>query len=323
VQVLQQLPKFTDPSLLAGIESRDDAAVYKLSSDTAIVQSVDFFPPNVDDPFTYGQIAVANAVSDIYAMGGVPLLGLNIVSFPDNLPNEILMKIIDGGASKASEARMLIVGGHTMKNDVPIYGMAVTGTLTPGNEITNSASEPNDMLVLTKPLGSGILTAAGKANDVDQDSLNQAINIMTTLNDKAAEAMRNTKVNACTDVTGFGLIGHLTEMTEGSGLMANIHINEIPVMKNVRNSASAGYIPKGTMQNCEAAKNTVQWASKIKKEDKLILCDAQTSGGLLISVSPDNLTELTENLTSNGVSEYAVIGQMTSRTDPSLHIKVS
>ena len=148
-QVLHQLPKLTDPSLLAGLDSRDDAAVYKISDSIAIVQSIDFFPPIVDDPFTYGEIAVANALSDIYAMGGVPLLGLNIVSFPDNLPTTILTEIINGGASKASEAGILVVGGHTIKNDVPLYGMAVTGTLNPGTEITNSSAKPNDVLVLT------------------------------------------------------------------------------------------------------------------------------------------------------------------------------
>jgi len=323
VQVLHQLPKLNNPSLLSGIQSRDDAAVYKLSQDTAIVQSVDFFPPNVDDPFTYGEIAAANAVSDIYAMGAKPLFALNIVSFPDNLPNKILQDIIDGGSSKSIEAGMLIVGGHTIKNDVPIYGLSVTGTVKPGSEISNSSCKPDDVLVLTKPLGSGILTTAAKFDDLPSEALNECINIMKTLNDKAAQAMRASKVNACTDITGFGLIGHLMEMTEGSGLMANIHMNNIPIMVNAYESALAGHAPSGTKENFKAAANSVKWSSDISMENKLILCDAQTSGGLLISVSPNNLPSLVENLKLNGVSDHAVIGEIKSRPEPSLHIKVN
>ena len=181
MQVLHQLPKLNNPSLLTGIHSRDDAAVYKLDENTAIVQSVDFFPPNVDDPFTYGEIAAANAISDIYAMGGKPIFALNIVSFPDNLPNAILNDIIAGGSSKATEAGMLIVGGHTIKNDVPIYGLSVTGTIKPGSEILNSSCQNNDLLLLTKPIGSGIITTAAKSDAVNKESLNQCINIMKTL----------------------------------------------------------------------------------------------------------------------------------------------
>lgn len=323
MQVLHQLPKSTDPSLLAGLDSRDDAAVYKIAEEIAIVQSVDFFPPNVDDPFTYGEIAVANAVSDIYAMGGTPLLGLNIVSFPEDLPTTTLTEIINGGASKASEAGILIVGGHTIKSDIPIYGMAVTGTLKPGMEITNSASKANDLLILTKPIGSGILTTAAKADDISPELLNSCIDIMRELNDKAASAMRDTGVHACTDITGFGLIGHINEMTDGSELMASININKVPFMAGVVDCVAAGHVPSGTMQNFEAATDSVKWADNIRIEEKLMLCDAQTSGGLLISVGPENLDELTKNLVLNGISNYAVIGEMTSRTDRSLHIKVN
>ena len=309
--------------MLAGLDSRDDAAVYKISENIAIVQSVDFFPPIVDDPFTYGEIAVANAVSDIYAMGGVPLLGLNIVSFPDNLPTTILTEIINGGASKASEAGILVVGGHTIKNDVPLYGMAVTGTLKPGMEITNSSAKPNDVLVLTKPLGSGILTTAAKADDIESELLTSCLNVMKELNDKAASAMRDTGVHACTDITGFGLIGHIKEMTESSGLMANIQINATPFMEGVTDCASAGHIPFGTRQNFEAIADSVKWANRMSVEEKLMFCDAQTSGGLLISVGPENLDKLTKNLDFYGISNYAVIGEMTSRKESSLHITVN
>ena len=322
MQVLHQLPKLNNPSLLTGIHSRDDAAVFKLDENTAVVQSVDFFPPNVDDPFTYGEIAAANAVSDIYAMGGKPLFALNIVSFPDNLPNKILEDIIAGGSSKAAEAEMLIVGGHTIKNDVPIYGLSVTGTVTPGSEISNSSCQINDLLLLTKPIGSGILTTAAKYDDITRSSLKQCINVMKNLNNKAADAMIKSRINACTDITGFGLIGHLMEMTEGSGVMASIDLDNIPIMDNTYKAALAGYVPSGTKDNFKATINSVEWSPNISMENKLILCDAQTSGGLLMSVSPSNLSVLENNLKINGISDYAVIGEIRPRRNSSIQITV-
>tara|TARA_A100001037_G_scaffold279858_1_gene282087 strand:- start:26868 stop:27839 length:972 start_codon:yes stop_codon:yes gene_type:complete len=323
VQVLHQLPKLNNPSLLTGIHSRDDAAVYKLDENTAIVQSVDFFPPNVDDPFTYGEIAAANAISDIYAMGGKPIFALNIVSFPDNLPNAILNDIIAGGSSKATEAGMLIVGGHTIKNDVPIYGLSVTGTIKPGSEILNSSCQNNDLLLLTKPIGSGIITTAAKSDAVNKESLNQCINIMKTLNNKASDAMIKSTINACTDITGFGLIGHILEMTQDSELMATIKLDNVPIMDNAYEAALAGHVPSGTRENLRACEKSVEWASNISLENKLILCDAQTSGGLVISVSPDNLDNLVNKLKQNGISDYAIIGEVNLRKDASTQIIVN
>ena len=201
-----------------GVGTRDDAAVYRLSDDLALIQTVDFFPPIVDDPFSFGEIAVANAVSDIYAMGGRPLLGLNIVAFPANLPKQTLVEILKGGASKAREAGLLIVGGHTVDDKEPKYGLAVTGLVRPGSQITNSGAKAGDVLVLTKPIGTGIITTAGKNQDVDERVLAGAVEEMKTLNHAACDAMVKVGVNACTDVTGYGLLGHLRGMVDASGV---------------------------------------------------------------------------------------------------------
>ena len=213
--MLRQLPIFTDPNLLVGIAERDDAAVYRMNDDLAIIATLDFFPPIVDDPFTYGQVAVANALSDIYAMGGKPLIALNIVGFPAELPKEVLGEILKGGASKAQEAEVLIVGGHTVDDREPKYGLAVTGVIQPGRQVTNAGARPGDALVLTKPIGTGIITTAGKQGRVRQEVLQLSVQAMNTLNRAASEAMMRVGVNACSDITGFGLLGHLRTMLEG------------------------------------------------------------------------------------------------------------
>ena len=207
--MLRQLPPVSDPNLLVGVDTADDAAVYKLNDRTALVQTVDFFPPVVDDAFSFGAIAAANAFSDVYAMGGRPLLALNIVGFPVDLPKEILGRILQGGGAKAEEAGVLVIGGHTVDDAEPKYGMAVTGTIEPGKQITNAGARPGDALVITKPIGTGIITTAGKREEVSADVLDNAVAVMSTLNRAASEAMVEVGVHACVDVTGFGLIGHL------------------------------------------------------------------------------------------------------------------
>ena len=300
----------TDSNLLVGLETADDAAVYQLGKDTALVFSLDFFPPVVDDPFSYGAIAAANSLSDIYAMGGRPLFALNIVGFPAELPKDILTEILKGGYAKAQEAGCLIVGGHTIDDQEPKYGLAVVGLVTPGKQIANAGARAGDRLILTKPLGTGVITTAGKQGVVEAQVLNEAITIMTTLNHAASEAMVKVGVNAATDVTGFGLIGHLKGMMEGSDMRARIYLSKVPAMLGVWPLIEEGAIPGGTHRNLSNLGRTVHWHPDISDESKLFLCDAQTSGGLLISVPENKVDTLLGELESNGVNGVATIGEV-------------
>ena len=293
-----------------GTSTGDDAAVYRLGEDLALVQSVDFFPPIVDDPYSFGAIAVANSLSDIYAMGGKPLLGLNIVAFPVNLPKDILVQILKGGGDKAKEAGVLIVGGHTIDDEEPKYGLAATGIIKPGLEITNAKARPGDALVLTKPLGTGIITTAGKQGVAEPQVLNQAVEIMSALNAAASEAMVKVGVNACTDVTGFGLLGHLQGMIKASGVGARIYLNRIPIMEGVWELIRQGIAPGGTHRNLESVGHLVKWHPDITHEAQLLLCDAQTSGGLLISVLQEKTDTLVRELRAAKTHSAAVIGEI-------------
>ena len=314
------MPVFEDPSLLVGTATGDDAAVYKLGEDSALVLTVDFFPPIVDDPWSFGAIAAANAFSDVYAMGGRPILALNLVCFPTDLPVEILGEVLNGGAAKAREAGALIVGGHTVNDQEPKYGMAVTGLVEPGRQVTNAGARPGDRLVLTKPLGSGIITTAGKNGVADPDTMSRAIEVMATLNNAASEAMMEVGINACTDITGFGLLGHLQSMVEASGVSARVHLSKLPLIEGTRGLAQAGVAPGGTHRNLESVEKVTSWDDSITQEDKLILSDAQTSGGLLIAVPEEKLTQLMESLSSRGVEEAAVVGEVVERDDAELHV---
>ena len=308
--MLRQLPAVSDPDLLVGIGTADDAAVYRLSDDVALVQTVDFFPPIVDDPYVFGEVAAANALSDVYAMGGAPLLALNIVAFPASLPKDILARILQGGAAKTREAGVLIVGGHTVDDAEPKYGLAVTGTVRPGAQVTNAGARPGDALVLTKPIGSGVVTTAGKQQTVDRAVLDEAVAVMSTLNDAASEAMVEVGVNACVDVTGFGLVGHLREMAEASGVGARLSAGRVPVLDGVRDLLDRGVAPGGTHRNLESTLGAVAWDSSLTEEDRLLMCDAQTSGGLLISVPEERAGELLRALEARGVETRAVVGSM-------------
>jgi selenide,water dikinase len=310
--VLRQLPAVSDPNLLVGFASEDDAAVYRMDDDLAVIQTVDFFPPIVDEPFSYGEIAVANAVSDVYAMGGRPLLGLNIVGFPADLSKDVLVQILKGGASKASEAGLLIVGGHTIDDKEPKYGLAVTGVIKPGAQVTNAGARPGDSLVLTKPIGTGIITTAGKHQQAPSQALNGAIEAMTALNRAASEAMVAVGVSACVDVTGFGLIGHLLGMAKGSDVGARISLSSIPLLEGVRELIKQDIAPSGTRRNLTSADRFVLWDPAIDDPAKLLLCDAQTSGGLLISVPQGQRDRLLAALESRGVETRAVIGEILS-----------
>ena len=304
------MPIVKDPNLLVGAETWDDAAVYRIGDDTALVLTVDFFPPIVDDPFSFGAIAVANSLSDIYAMGGRPLLGLNITGFPVDLPKDILAEILKGGHAKAQEAGCLIVGGHTVDDQEPKYGLAAVGLVEPGRQVTNTGARPGDSLVLTKPLGTGIITTAGKQGVAAPDVLDRAVAIMSTLNRAASNAMVKVGVNACTDITGFGLIGHLHGMMQGSGTGAILELSSIPVIPGAWELIEQGIAPGGTHRNLNEAEQRVHWHESVSSAAKLILCDAQTSGGLLISVPQDRTDMLLRELDAAGVEGATVIGEV-------------
>jgi selenide,water dikinase len=283
--VLSQLPTFSDPRLLVGPETSDDAAVYQLTDDLAVVQSVDFITPVVDDPYTCGAVAAANSLSDIYAMGARPIFALNLVGFPTaKLPLRVLSLILQGGADKVREAGAAIVGGHSIDDPEPKYGLVVTGLVHPQKVVTNARAQVGDDLVLTKPLGLGIITTGIKHERVSAEAVDRAVRVMTTLNKSAAEAMVEVGVHACTDVTGFGLLGHLHEMTSGSGVAARISLQAVPVLPEAWALVKEGICPGGTKRNRQALEGKVTWAPGITEEAQLVLCDAQTSGGLLIAV---------------------------------------
>jgi selenide,water dikinase len=307
--VLRHLPDFSDPNLLVGVATGDDAAVYRLNDDTAVILTVDFFPPIVDDPYAFGAIAAANALSDIYATGARPLLGLNIVAFPTSLPSSILGEVLKGGSDKAGEAGMLIVGGHTIDDEEPKYGLAVTGLVQPGRQVTNAGAQPGDLLVLTKPIGTGVITTAGKNDLVDTDVLDGAVQSMTTLNHEASHAMTEVGVHACVDVTGYGLIGHLLGMLRASNATARISLGQVPVLDGVWDLLEQNVAPGGTRRNLTAADPAVLW-NGAGETAKLLLCDAQTSGGLLIAVPHARKDLLVRELESRRVEAAALIGEV-------------
>ena len=293
-----------------GISTGDDAAVYKMSDELAIISTVDFFPPIVDDPFKFGEIAATNALSDVYAMGGKPIIALNIVGFPIDLPHEILGEILSGGASKADEAGVLIVGGHTVDDAEPKYGMSVTGVVHPGEQVTNAGAKPGDVLVLTKPIGTGIITTAGKQERASAEVIDRAVEIMGQLNRKASEAMMHVGVNACVDITGFGLLGHLRLIAEGSVVRARINVSEVPVIEGVTELLDMGIAPGGTHRNLESLDGVVDWHPDISDQTQILLADAQTSGGLLIAVAPEKTGALLTALNDVGVETRAVVGEI-------------
>ena len=299
-----------DSNLLVGMETGDDAAVYQLGQNQALIFTVDFFPPVVDDPYSFGAVAAANALSDIYAMGGKPLFALNIVGFPADLPKDILSEILRGGYAKAKEAGCLIAGGHTIDDKEPKYGLAVVGLVEPGRQVTNAGAQDGDVLVLTKPLGTGIITTAGKQGRVDAKFLEEAVNIMSTLNANAAQAMVRVGVNAATDVTGFGLIGHLKSMMTASGTQARVRLSKVPAIPGAWPLLMEGISPGGTHRNLSSMEKWVNWHPDLSSEDKFFLCDPQTSGGLLISTSENKTERLIQELKSAGVQNPTVVGEV-------------
>ena len=302
----------THPDLLVGAETGDDAAVYRLNDATALIFTVDFFPPITDDPYEFGAIAAANSLSDIYAMGGRPLLALNIVGFPASLDQEILGEVLRGGYAKAAEAECIIAGGHTVDDPEPKYGLAVVGLVEPGKQVSNAAAQPGDILVLTKPIGTGIITTAGKQGRVDPAVLQGAVATMATLNRDAAQAMTQVGVNAATDITGFGLLGHLKSMVKSSGVAAEVNLSQVPILPGVGELLAQGIAPGGTGRNRDSVADAVHWHPDLSDNDQLLLCDAQTSGGLLIAVPAARQDTLLTALTAAGTPAAALVGRITN-----------
>lgn len=303
-----KLPKFNDPMLLVGTETSDDAAVYQVSPDLALIQTVDFFTPVVDDPYTFGQIAAANALSDVYAMGGEPRLALNIAAFPNCLSPEILGDILAGGADKVKEAGAVLAGGHTIQDEEPKYGLSVTGFVHPKRLWKNHGAEKGDLLILTKPLGIGVLNTAVKAGLASVHETEEAVRVMSYLNKYALEAVRMLEIHACTDVTGFGLAGHVLEMAKASHKTLTIHAGRLPVIEGALEYASMGLVPEGAYRNREYAQvKTVPELAGTPLED--IVYDPQTSGGLIFALPSGDAEQALKNLSALDVP-CAVIGEV-------------
>jgi selenide,water dikinase len=299
----------TDPNALVGFATSDDAAVYRLSDDLALVQTVDFFTPIVDDPYDFGRIAAANALSDVYAMGGTPLTALNIVAFPvEELGTEILAEILAGGAAVAAQAGVPILGGHSVKDDEPKYGLAVTGTIRPAGVVTNAGARPGDLLILSKPVGTGILTTARKRDAISEAELAPAIEQMTRLNARASGAMLAHGAHAATDVTGYGLIGHAAEMARASGVALAIDARRVPLFAGVLDLIAQSVVPGGTRDNLAAHAAHTVYGETVSEPLRLALSDAQTSGGLLIAVPPQGAERILAELAD--VGSVATIGEV-------------
>lgn len=321
-EVLKKIPKNTsDPNLLVGLDTGDDAGVYQLTKDLAIVQTVDFFTPIVDDPYDFGRIAAANALSDVYAMGGTPITALNIVAFPIfTLDKAILTEILRGASDKLREADCHLVGGHSIDDQEPKFGLAVTGTIHPDRIKTNAGAKEGDKLILTKPIGVGISTTAIKHNQLQEEDIKRVTEVMATLNKQAAEVMNNYNVHACTDITGFGLLGHLTEMATESYKAITIKKTQVPVLPRVRELAEAGMVPGGSKNNLQHVKASVHFDKTIDAIDQLILADAVTSGGLLMSAHERDALSILESLKLKGI-DAKVIGEVTAGTPGHIYVR--
>ena len=319
-QVLSQLPAIDDPNVLIGADTADDVGAYRLPNGQALLMTVDFFTPVVDDPYTFGAIAAANSLSDIYAKGANPLVALNLVCFPQKLPPEMLLQILKGGADKAIEASIPIIGGHTVDDPEPKYGLVVVAVAEPDSIISNAGAKPGDALVLTKPLGTGIISTAIKRDKASAAVQAEAVATMSMLNKHASQAMVAVGVNACTDITGFGLLGHLNELTGASGVGAQVVNSSVPVIDGTGALAAANIVPGGAYNNLNHIEQTVAWPDSLSHAERLILCDPQTSGGLLIALPPEKVPLLQHELEKRGVRGTAVIGSITDDPSGVIHV---
>lgn len=308
-----------DSSLLVGTETSDDAAVYKITEDIALIETLDFFTPVVDDPYTFGQIAAANSLSDIYAMGGEPKMALNIVCFPACLPIEVLSEILKGGSDKVLEAGAIIVGGHTVDDNEPKYGLSVTGIVNPNKILRNNTAKEGDLLILTKPIGIGIINAAIKGQAASPKAYKKAVEVMTTLNKYAFLKVKDMDINSCTDITGFGLMGHLYEMASGSSCSMNIYKDRIPVIEDAFEYAKMGLVPGGTYRNKKYLDGKYS-LTDVEDYFEDILFDPQTSGGLLLSMKEEEAKKAIIALKSLSLTS-AIIGEVTALKDKYIYVK--
>jgi selenide,water dikinase len=316
------LPKVTDPNLLVGTETHDDAGVYRLTDELALVQTLDFFPPVVDDPFIYGQIAAANALSDIYAMGGTPRTALNLVGYPDDkLSLEWLGEILRGGAERCQASGTTIVGGHTVRDAEIKLGLSVTGIVHPQKIISNAGARPGDKLVLTKPLGTGFVTTAHKANACPEAVFELACASMVQLNDIGRDAMVAVGAHAATDITGFGLAGHAFEMAEGSQVTLVIHLSQLPLLAGAESLARRPYLTRASTTNASYVATSLRVEGKPEAVRLEFFYDAQTSGGLLISVPAERADALVANAQARGATATAIIGEVVARSDVALVVR--
>ena len=305
-----------NPNILVDASTRDDAAVYKITNDTCIALTVDFFPPNVDDPYTYGQISAANSMSDIYAMGGDPIIGLNIAAFPKKFPIEIINDILLGAKEKCDEAGLSILGGHTIYDDEPKYGLAVIGKINCNEIKKNNTAKSGDLLILTKALGTGIISQLIKKDSSNIGSaLNESINSMTMLNKKAAEIIKNYPVNACVDITGFGLLGHLYNMISQSNKNCELNINDIPIFEDLDSIVDTNDLATGSIENIKYLDKKLTGLKTIDSKMKSIICDAQTSGGLLFSTPAIFAAEIIDKLNKSGHKKASIIGSVTKKKE--------
>ena len=320
-QILKALPLPKNPKVLVGLDTSDDAGVYQLNDEVALVQTVDFFTPIVDDPFTFGQVAAANALSDVYAMGGTPLTAMNLVAFPiQTLSSSILKEILRGGLSKIDEAGVALVGGHTIEDQEIKYGLSVTGIVHPDKILSNAKAVVGDKLVLTKPLGTGIISTALKAGMASEKAVKEMVESMIALNQKASERMKTFGAHACTDITGFGFIGHALEMVMASRIGMVIDSKKIPLLSGVMEYAGLGLIPGGAYSNCRFYSCRVEVDSGVSNLLMDILYDPQTSGGLLISLPPDQAEALVETLKKEGEVNSSIIGEVVSEPEGKIRI---
>lgn len=317
--VLRQLPKTSDPHLLVGIDTSDDAGVYKLNETTALIQTVDFFTPIVDDPYLFGQIAAANSLSDVYAMGGKPLTAMNIVAFPAcKLDPEVLLTILRGGQDKVAEAGAVIVGGHSIHDDEPKYGLSVTGVVHPEKILTNAGAEPGDVLLITKAIGTGVLTMAARA-EMFPEGVAAAIRSMVKLNKIAAQIAERFTIHACTDITGFGLLGHLNEISVASGVGIDIDTITLPFLPEAKEAAKMGLIP-ASAYNTRSYLTKVIFAPTVPEYIRDLCYDPQTSGGLLMSVPNDISLKLLDELKRAGIEEAAIIGRVSKKERGEIYV---
>jgi len=294
------------PALLVGLGVADDAAVYRLSDDVALIQTVDFFTPVVDDPYDYGAIAAANAMSDVYAMGGEVVLALNVAAFPPKLPVEVIAEILRGGAEKVREAGGVIAGGHTVDDEEPKYGLAVMGHVHPERVVTKAGAQVGDVLVLTKPLGVGMITTAAKGEVAEPAHVAQAVDTMRRLNRRASQLMQQVGVHAATDITGFGLLGHAQEMAEKSGVRLRFEVDRLPFLDGAVEYAEGWLFPAGTCRNQQCYEPWVDFAPHLEEEMRMLLYTPETSGGLLLAVPPGKAPDLTSLFTREGQASWTV-----------------